>query len=92
LRPDDWTGLAIPTAPILGLILPAHGESIDDGGHQQQPELAEVVFTPEPEHAADDLGLFDDDDLPLPLPAQLDPRLQRTARLAALDPDDGISL
>jgi type IV secretion system protein VirD4 len=38
----------------------------------------------------DDLGLFDDDDLSLPI--QLDPRLQRTARLAALDPDDGISL
>ena len=90
LRPDDWTGLAIPAAPILGLVIPAHGEAIDDGGHQQQPELAEVVFTPESEHAVDDLGLFDDDDLSLP--TQLNPRLQRTARLAALDPDDGISL
>ena len=89
LRPDDWTGLAIPAAPILGSGLPAHGEAIDDAGHQQQPELSEVAFTPEPEHAVDDLGLFDDD---LPLPTQLDPRLQRTARLAALDPDDGISL
>ena len=29
-RADDWTGLAIPAAPILGLVLPAHGESIDD--------------------------------------------------------------
>jgi len=91
-RPDDWTRLAIPAAPIPGLVLPAHGEAIDDGGHQQQPELAEVAFMPEPEHAVDDLGLLDDDDLPLPLPAQLDPRLQRTARLAALDPDDGIAL
>ena len=89
-RPDDWTGLAVPAAPILGLILPAHGEAIDDGGRQQQPELAEVVFTPEPEHTVDDLGLLDDDDLPLP--TQLDPRLQRTARLATLDHDDGISL
>jgi type IV secretion system protein VirD4 len=91
-RPDDWTGLAIPAAPILGLVPPAHDEAIDDGGHQQQPELAEDAFMPEPEHAVGDLGLLDDDDLPLPLPAQLDPRLQRTARLAALDPDDGISL
>ena len=57
-----------------------------------EPELAEVAFMPEPEHAVDDLGLLDDDDLPLPLPTQLDPRLQRTARLAALDPDDGIAL
>jgi len=91
-RSDDWSGRAIPDAPIPGLIFPAHGEAIDDGGHQQQPELAEVSVTPEPEHAADDLILLDDDDLPLPLPAQLDPRLQRTARLAALDPDDGIAL
>ncbi len=41
---------------------------------------------------AADLGLLDDDDLPLPLPRQLDPALQRTARLASLDPDDGIDL
>ena len=41
---------------------------------------------------AADLGLLDDDDLPLPLPRQLDPALQRTARLASLDPNDGIDL
>ena len=56
----------------------------------------------QPEHAkrldelaapAADLGLLDDDDdLPLPLPRQLDPAMQRTARLASLDPDDGIDL
>jgi type IV secretion system protein VirD4 len=91
-RPDDWTGLTIPAAPLPGLVFPAHGEAIDDGGHQQQPELADVAFTPEPDYAKDDLGLLDDDDLPLFLPVQLDPRLQRTARLAALDPDDGIAL
>ena len=36
--------------------------------------------------------LLDDDDAPLPLPRQLDPALQRAARLAALDPNDGITL
>jgi type IV secretion system protein VirD4 len=36
--------------------------------------------------------LDDDDDLPLPLPRQLDPAMQRTARLASLDPNDGIEL
>ena len=94
LRPDDWTGLAIPAAPILNAVLgsglAAYGEAIDDGGHQQQPELAEIIFTPEQEHTVDDLGLFDGYELSLS--TQLDPRLQRTARLAALDPDDGISL
>jgi type IV secretion system protein VirD4 len=45
-----------------------------------------------PERVTDDLALLHDDDLPLPLPSQLDRRLRRTARLAALDPDDGIAL
>jgi type IV secretion system protein VirD4 len=92
MRADDWTGLAPLASPILELALPGYGEAIDDGGRQQQPELGEVAFTPQPEHTADDLGMLDDDDMPLPLPAQLDPRLQRTARLASLDPDDGIAL
>lgn len=91
-RRDDWTGLAPLASPILELALPGYGEAIDDGGRQQQPELGEVAFTPQPEHAADDLGMLDDEDMPLPLPAQLDPRLQRTARLASLNPDDGIAL
>jgi type IV secretion system protein VirD4 len=79
---------------MLGLVLPAHDAVIDAGGRQHQPELAEVTYIPAPEPAPDDLGLLDDDDvtLPLPLPHQLDPRLQGSARLAALDPDDGISL
>ena len=58
-----------------------------------QPELSETVaYDPESTALAADLALLDDDDLPLPLPRQLDPALQRTARLASLDPDDGIEL
>ena len=91
-RPDDWSGLAALASTTIELALPGHGESIDDGGRQQQPELGEVILTQQPDQAADDLGMLDDDDVPLPLPGQLDPRLQRTARLAALDPDDGIAL
>ena len=91
-RPDDWSGLAPLSSPILDLALNNRSGAIDDGGRQQQPELGEAVFTPQSEHATDDLGLLDDDDLPLPLPSQLDPRLQRTARLAVLDSDDGIAL
>ena len=91
-RSDDWSGLAPLATPLLDLALNNRGDVTDDGGRQQQLELGEAAFTPQPEHTADDLGLLDDDDLPLPLPAQLDTRLQRTARLAALDPDDGITL
>ena len=73
------------------------GESADDGGPRQQPELSEIaIYSPEAEQPASDLSLLDDDDFPLPLPTSLpsqsDPRLQRSARLAALDPDDGIQL
>ena len=96
LRPDDWSGLAIPptpapaTASADGL---EHLGTADDGGPRRQPELSETVaYDPDAAPAAD-LGLLDDDDdAPLPLPRQLDPVLQRTARLASLDPDDGIDL
>jgi len=91
-RPDDWSGLAPLTAPILDMALAGQAGAVDDGGHRQQPELGEVAYAPQPEPGADDLGVLDDDDAPLPLPTQLDPRLQRAARLAALDPDDGIAL
>jgi len=91
-RADDWSGLAPLAAPILDMALAGQAGAVDDGGRQQQPELGEVAYAPQPEPGADDLGLLDDDDSPLPLPTQLDPRLQRAARLAALDPDDGIAL
>lgn len=95
-RPDDWSGLAIPavpTAPAADLSCDGAGTA-DDGGPRRQPELSEVAeYSPEPLSAGNDLALLDDDDdLPLPLPGQLDPAMQRTARLASLDPNDGIDL
>ncbi|MCR3862853.1 conjugal transfer protein TraG, partial [Pseudomonas aeruginosa] len=68
--------------------------SADDGGPRRQPDLSETVaYAPELAAPAADLALLDDDDdLPLPLPRQLDPSMQRTARLASLDPNDGIEL
>ncbi|MCP1712930.1 hypothetical protein J2T36_002142 [Kerstersia gyiorum] len=92
-RPDDWSGLAIPAMPVTvasdGL---ADMPSSDNGGPRRQPELSEsVAYDPEPEHSASDLSLLDDDG-PLPLPSQLDPAMQRTARLASLNPNDGIDL
>ena len=66
--------------------------AVDDGGLRREPELAEVavsLFEPDPE--ASDLSLLDDDEPPA-TPDRLDPRLQRVARMACLDPDDGLQL
>jgi type IV secretion system protein VirD4 len=95
-QPDDWSGLAIPAvaaAPVLASVGSDEG-SADDGGPRRHPELAEgATHALDLESQTSDLVLLvDDDDLPLPMPAQLEPRLQRCARLAALDPDDGIAL
>ena len=96
LRPDDWSGLAIPVVPAAPVTDTAEGfgASTDDGGPRRQPELSETVaYDPDLAAPAADLALLDDDDdLPLPLPRQLDPAMQRTARLASLDPNDGIEL
>ncbi|ERY19752.1 conjugal transfer protein TraG [Comamonas nitrativorans] len=93
-RLDDWSDLAIPTVPVALATASADDPGgADDGGLRRQPELSETVaYDPEPDAHASDLALLDDDDLPLPLPGQLDPAMQRTARLASLDPNDGIDL
>ena len=96
-RPDDWSSLMIPTVPAASANAADLADittAADEGGPRRQPELSETVaYSTAPDRAASDLALLDDeDDLPLPLPSQLDPRLQRAARLAALDPDDGIPL
>ena len=96
-RLDDWSRLAIPAA-CAALVTASADElanlgSTDDGGPRRQPELSETVaYDAELDHVATDLALLDDDDAPLPLPRQLDPAMQRTARLASLDPNDGIDL
>ena len=97
LRPDDWSRLAIPPTPTAPATASADGlehlGTADDGGPRRQPELSETVaYDPDLATSTADLGLLDDDDLPLPLPRQLDPAMQRTARLASLDPNDGIEL
>jgi len=81
IRPDDWSGLAIPAVPAMSAAINVDGfASADDGGPRRQPELSETVtYVPAPEHPTSDLSLLDDDDLPLPFPNQLDPAMQRTA-------------
>jgi len=70
----------------------ADDETVEDGGPRRQPELAELAQLPDHDELASDLLLLDEDDVLAPFPTQPDPRLQRVARLAALDPDDGIAL
>ena len=76
-----------------GLSFDSAAISADEGGPRRQPELSETVtYSPEQEWAYSDLALLDDDDLQPVLPRQFDPAMQRVARQAALDPDDGITL
>lgn len=96
-RPDDWSGLAIPAVPAAPTTASADDlealGSTDDGGPRRQPELFEAIaYAPDMDAPASDLSLLDDDDMPPVLPGQLDPALQRTARLASLNPNDGIDL
>ncbi|OMG66307.1 conjugal transfer protein TraG [Stutzerimonas balearica] len=95
-RADDWSDLVMPAMPVplaedLGDELAAAAE--EEGGPRHQPELSEIVaYSPEQMAVCSDLALLDDDDLQPILPRQLDPAMQRVARLASLDPDDGIQL
>jgi type IV secretion system protein VirD4 len=89
-RSDDWSGL-VPLAATESAAARASGGSAEEGGHQLKPELDMVQdLAPLPE---DDglLVLDDEDDAPL-RPQDVDRQLARNARLAALDPDDGIAL
>jgi type IV secretion system protein VirD4 len=99
-RTDDWSGLAIPAISET-LTSNQSGGFADEGGHQLKPEL-DVAFDAQSLMDVDDLLVLDDDD-DMPLQAHRlkrdrrdigdsDQRMQRTARLAALDPDDGIEL
>jgi type IV secretion system protein VirD4 len=94
-RSDDWSGLSVPEIPRApgAHVGPYDEVATDDGGLQRRPDLvAEINIAARPEPSAGDLAVLDDDDSQLPLPRDLDPRLQRVARLATLDPADGIPL
>lgn len=89
-RTDDWSGLA-PLAVSESTFSGEEGGFADEGGHQLKPELDVAPDTPV---LPDDDGLLvldDEDDMPL-RPQDVDRQLTRSARLAAMDPDDGIAL
>jgi len=96
-RPDDWSALP----PLSAQRQPAHEPFADfasaptDGGLERRPELDDTATATHPDAENDDLAVLDDrddfdaEDVPRSRP---DPRLQRSARLAALDPNDSIPL
>jgi type IV secretion system protein VirD4 len=90
-RSDDWSGLAVLAVSKV-LDATADGGFADEGGHQLKPEPDIAIDIPTADGLDDLLVLDDEDDVPLQRPRDLDPRQQRTARLAALDPNDGIAL
>jgi type IV secretion system protein VirD4 len=91
-RADDWSALPLPLAADAALDGTVTGGFSDEGGHQLEPEL-EVVLDGAAVAEVNDLAVLDDeDDVPLRPLREPDARFQRSARLAALDPDDGIAL
>ncbi len=92
-RADDWSGLVMSPVAASSTVDELGGFA-DEGGHQRKPEL-DISEEPAHEPEAGDLIVLDDerddDGAPL-LPRDLDRQLMRTARLAAMDPDDGIAL
>ena len=93
-RADDWSGLlavaAIATAPIA---LSGDG---DEGGLHRQPELdiePPPIFADDDEPAASrGLALLDDDLDEVETSRVTTQKFGRVARMASLDPDDGLAL
>jgi len=83
-RSDDWTALPALVAD-LG---PAVDSSLDDGVLEQRREMEATPNAPR--QTLDDFLLLDDDDL---VPSRRrNERTQTPARLASMDPADGIAL
>ena len=100
-RADDWSSLRplAESAKPAGVATTESAVAADDGGLARRPELDPAALTAEPQPQGSDLAVLDDGDdfdgetVPASVRNQRpDPRLQRTARLAALDPSDGIPL
>jgi len=75
--------------PAISRVTPPAFGSGDDGGLRRQPELEAVTSDRETERSDEPMAVLDDDADDTSLMVR---QLTRTARLAALDPDDGIAL
>ena len=94
-REDDWSGqsaLAAPPPRELASIQ-SHSNAADSDGLHRHPALVPNE-KPAEEQCVEDLSLLDDDmnDVDAGAPRRPNRQFQRVARLAALDPSDGIAL
>ena len=99
-RADDWTNLPPPERPAASDRTKPAAEAPDmkdddpaNGGIRRQPELSEHEdIAPETEPKPETEFDFDDEDTDAVRRRAIDRAMHRTARQAALDPNDGIEL
>jgi type IV secretion system protein VirD4 len=87
-RPDDWSQLPVP---IADAVAPLVSSESDEGGLHRHPEIGEAFE--EVRGAIDSLCVLQEPSDADPLESVKNARqLRRIARLASLDPGDGLSL
>lgn len=97
-RPEDWTALNHPPQPAPSISEPGSGSNEAGGGIFPETTIAPLLQecwsqSPEPKHEDERLLSDSDDEFVDVDDGDITQRqLNRAARLAALDPDDGIPL
>lgn len=92
-RADDWSNLQVPEAQrVQPTVDTTRLAPIEGSQLAYQHDLVESRHPQASADVSSDLFLIDEDDMPSAFPFQPDPDFQRSARLAALDPDDGVAL
>jgi type IV secretion system protein VirD4 len=90
-KADDWTGRAVPAVLMSAEPRGFTAAGVDDdGGLHRHPEIGEEVL--EPVHRSDDLTILDEHDEGDTQKPEQQRQFQRIARLASLDPSDGMAL
>ena len=95
VRPDDWTGRAVAADANQVARIVRDVEDAANGGLRREPELPEHVdIAKEAKDAspADEFAIVEDDTDEAARASALRRSMQRQARQASLDPNDGIDL
>ncbi|CAD7338120.1 conjugal transfer protein TraG [Sphingomonadales bacterium 58] len=95
VRPDDWTGLAVTADPAEIAAIIRRQEDAANSGLRREPELPDhvaIVKETTPAPPAQEFSIVEDEPEDAARQAAARRRMQRIARQASLDPDDGIEL